>query len=98
LHEKYLPTGQLFTGCPVVFSSSSKGVDDMESDFGGFTALIEKDIRNLKIDTNQTADERKSDYIRQIGSENTHQCGDIEVKCTFGSMKIENMISDLVMS
>ena len=70
--------------------SFKKAVKSMENDF------IPKDIREVEIDTNLTSDERKAQFLQQTGSSTEFKVGDVNVKCTYGSMDIDKMLSDLI--
>ena len=55
-----------------------------------------RDIREVELSSELTTEEKKQEYLRQMGNSTVHKVGTIEVECIFGDMKLENMLNDLI--
>ena len=62
----------------------------MESDFQPC------DLHDVKISKDLTSEERKKEFLRQTGSSQVYKVGDVTVECSYGSMSLEKMLSDLI--
>lgn len=66
----------------------------MESDFGRFQKL--RDLHEVEISQELTPTEKKKQFLSQTGSTTHHRVGDYEVECSYGSMKLEKILSDMI--
>lgn len=64
---------------------------------GGFKPTDNlNDIRDVKFSKEMSTDEKKKEFIRQVGSSKVHMVGDVKVECVYGNMKLDKMLADLI--
>lgn len=76
--------------CPI----DSERSDYMGSDFSRFSKLY--DLHSLEISKELTPTEKKKQFLSQTGSSTQHRVGDYEVECSYGSMSLEKILSDMI--
>ena len=54
------------------------------------------DVRSVAIDPDLTPQEKKQQFLAQIGDSDHFMVGDIEVQCQYGSMDIQKILTDMI--
>lgn len=62
----------------------------MESDF------TLRDLHEVTISEELSPEERKQEFLRQTNSSQIYKVGNMTVECSYGSMSLKKMLSDLI--